>query len=127
LCGTFDGDAIVFTKATSSNDERTANSLKLGLGDLAAIELLESWGMRRGAIGVVHSHPSGDWHPSPSDFTSWELAHAFANQTRWEPYGLGIIATRDEKGSWAFPTSHAWASREENGRYITEPARIVAV
>lgn len=123
LRGEWTGSELHIYNATSADLVREAYHLELS--DDPHLELLAPIG--KGRIGIWHSHPSGDWRPSPSDFDAWESGLAVTSRGQGdEPYYIGIIVTGDqETGTLARPVLQAWATRLEDGRYITEPAEIV--
>jgi Prokaryotic homologs of the JAB domain len=119
---------IAVFDATSDTVKRSAHSVTLDVKGLNQLTKLRESGGDLAPVGCYHIHPRGSsWRPSDQDYRAWEGGHEWNNLTDWQPYYLGLIVTPDERGSYANPQISAFVTRREDGRYVTEPARIRAV
>lgn len=122
LAGTWDGSTLHVTDVTNSSSLRETHRVGLDYGDVEALKLMSSWGVGFPRVGDFHCHPAPTANPSPADFQGWESGHAsleHASADRFEPYYVGIIGGRGDRGRAFY---RAWVVRREGDRLVTEPA-----
>lgn len=116
---------VAVTKASTDSKDRTTSSVKLSADGWKHLDRIRQAGVNFGPIGDWHAHPTFEnWRPSQNDFAGWERVHRAVNIGEHHHGSVGIIATPDERGSFAYPVLTAFVTCRVKGRLETRPAPI---
>ncbi len=128
LQGTWDGNAVQITGATTRATKRTPTSVQFDLADAHALDLKQKWGLEPGMVGSWHLQPPASFKASTQDFVAAERQWEYLNEVHgsWEPYVVSIIVS-SEDGSLTNLSAATWTTAKRDGQYISEPAKLRVV